>query len=674
MRQVLDRPWSSHPESIVRIASHTVAVLSRSILWGGAALLAAAALAALFIALFGWNWLRSPMERLALQKTGRVLTINGDLTAKLTWPMPRLRAATVTFANPSWAKEKQMVAAEGVEVTVDLLQLLQRKLVFPEVRLERAVVFLEQSSDGRKSWLLDVQQQDEGARIHIGRVAIFQGTLGYDKVDEKTSIHTEVSTDHTPVADSTTSSLQFSAQGQYKGLALKAKGTGGPVLALRDTHTPYALSMEATLGRTGVKVNGTVTSLLTLSAIDMRMALRGDSLEQLFPLLGMAFPATPAYATEGHLLHTGTSWRYEKFSGHIGSSDIAGFVQVQTAGKRPAITADLSSNLLDLDDLGPMIGSRAGSVALAATRPAAQARVLPDLPFKTERWNSVDAEVQLSAKTLRRAKALPLDKLLIHLSLRDAVVTLDPLNFGLADGQLHTRITLDGRTSPIQAHAQVRVRKIPLAKLFPTVDLSRSSIGQVNGEFDLIGSGNSVGSMLASSHGKVGLVVAGGEISKLMMEKAGLHLWEILTLNLTGDRLVKLRCAVANFNVNQGVMHAAALVIDTEVTTLIGTGTIDLAHESLNLTFNQKTKNTSPLALRSPIYIRGSFSQPQVGVDQTRVTLRAVGAVVLGLINPLLALVPLIDAGPGENSDCGQLVRDARAWLPAENKAAPDGQ
>jgi AsmA protein len=31
---------------------------------------------------------------------------------------------------------------------------------------------------------------------------------------------------------------------------------------------------------------------------------------------------------------------------------------------------------------------------------------------------------------------------------------------------------------------------------------------------------------------------------------------------------------------------------------------------------------------------------------------RALGAVALGVINPLLALIPLIDAGPGKDSDC----------------------
>jgi AsmA protein len=574
--------------------------------WLGAVVLAPVILAGLFVGVFGWNWLRGPIERMTAETTGRELAIKGDLSVKFGWPSPRLRANAVTFAHPSWAQEKQMVAADAVEVAIDLPQLLRQNIVFPEVWLERPVIFLEQGRDGRKSWLLDPNQQDEGARIQIGRLALDHGTLGYDDAVQKTRIRSELSTSFMQAQDSAGSGL----------------------------------------------------------------ALHGDSLEQLFPLLGIVFPATHAYATEGHLLHAGTTRRYEQFSGHIGASDIAGSLQLDSAGKRPALSADLTSKLLDFDDLGPMIGSRPGSVAQAATGPQARGRVLPDLPFQAERWNSVDAEVQWRAQTLRRAAALPLESLVSHLSLRDSVLTLAPLDFGLAGGQLNARISLDGRRHPIQAHTQVRARKVLLAKLFPTFDLNKNSIGQVNGEFDLSGAGNSIGRMLASSSGRLGLVVAGGEISKLMMEKAGLHLWEILTLNLTGDRLVKLRCAVADFDVTQVRMRATALVFDTEVTTLIGTCSIDLGQETLDLTLHQKTKNTSPLALRSPIYVRGSFAQPEVQVDKGRMAARALGALTLGLVNPLLALAPLIDAGPGRDSDCGQLVREAKDWPRADTKKA----
>ena len=653
--------------------------LPRSFNWIAGAFLALIVLGVLFIAIFGWNWLRGPIERMATEKTGRVLAINGDLKVKFGWPLPRIHAVAVTFANPGWAREKQMVAADAVEIAIDLPQLLRQNIVLPEVRLERPVVFLEQGTEGRKNWLLDAYQQDEGARIRIDRVTLDHGRVGYDDTVQKTGIRSELSTglatSHTQPAGA---GLTFTAQGQYKGLPLKARGNGGPVLGLRDESTPYPLKAELTVGHTGVKAEGTVTSLLKFSAMDMRLSLRGESLAQIYPLLGIAVPETRAYATAGHIVRSGQTWRYEKFSGRIGDSDIAGTVEVETGGKRPALKADLVSRLLDLADLGPLIGARPGSVQaakqtapplsqIAASTPA-QARVLPDVPFKTDRWDSVDAEVTLKAETIRRAKELPLEGLVTHLSLRDSVLRLDPLTVGVAGGRLDAVISLDGRKDPIQAHGRVRARKLLIAKLFPTVELSKTGIGEVNGELDLAGKGNSVGRMLASSNGKVGLVVAGGEISKLMMEKAGLHLWEILELKVTGDKLVKLRCGVADFDVREGMMRADALIFDTEVTTIAGTGSIDLGQEKLDLTLNQKTKYTSPLALRSPIHVGGSFARPEVGVDKGRVAGRALGAIALGIVNPLLALIPLIDAGPGKDSDCAQLVRDARALPHADNK------
>ncbi|MCK9984232.1 MAG: AsmA family protein [Azoarcus sp.] len=645
-----------------------------SLKWIAGIALALIALPVLFVAIFGWNWLRGSIERMALEKTGRELAIGGDLAVEFGWPHPRIHAGAVTFANPAWATEKQMVAADAFEVSINLPQLMRRNIVLPEVRLRRPVIFLEQGSEGRKNWLLDLKQQDEGARIQIDRLMLDEGTLGYDDAAQKTRIRSALSTSN---AQPIEAGLSFSAQGQFKGLPLKASGSGGPVLGLRDERTPYPLKGELSVGGTVVKGEGTITSLLKFSAVDMQLAVSGRSLAQLYPLLGIVFPETGAYTTAGHIVHSGETWRYEKFSGRIGSSDIGGTLQVVTGGKRPALEADVVSNVLDLADLGPLIGARPGRLEAAreaapapseTTAPTpAQARVLPDMLFKTERWDTVDAEVTLKAKTIRRAEELPLEDLVTHLSLRDSVLRLEPLDFGIAGGQLNAVITLDGRKDPIAAHAKVKARKILIAKMFPTVKLSKASIGQINGDFDLKGNGDSVRRMLASSNGTLGLVVAGGEISRLMMEMVGLHLWEILELQVTGDELVKLRCAVADFDVKEGVMNSRALIFDTEITTIIGTGTIDLGQEKLDLTLNQRTKDTSPVALRSPIHVRGSFARPEAGVDKGRVAARALGATLLGMVNPLLALIPLIDAGPGQDSDCAQLVREARTLSDSKN-------
>lgn len=651
-------------------------MLRRLLKWVGGFLLVITLMIVLIIAFFNWNWLRGPIERMATEKTGRQLVINGDLSAHLAWPHPSFRAERITFANPPWAKEKQMVAVDGVEFTIDLPALLMKNVVLPEVRLERPVVFLEQSADGRKNWLLDRDQKDEDSRIHIDHILLDDGRFSYDDPVKKISIQSEISTQGQKNGTAK-ASIIFNAKGQYQGLPLAVHGTGGPVLALRDEAMPYPLKIDATIGHTTAQADGTITGLTKVSAIDLNLVLRGDSLADLFPLIGIVLPETPAYSTKGRLMHSARKWRYENFGGTTGKSDIAGTLQVNTGGKRPFMQGELVSKILDLADLGPLIGAKQGSLAEAAKQPApspgqtaisAKARVLPDEPFNTDRWSTMDADVKLRAKSIHRAKALPIEDLVVHLKLQDSVLTLNPLNFGLAGGDLVAVVSLDGQKDPIRAQAKVQAKKLLLGKLFPTVDLSGSSIGQINGAFDLTGEGNSVAHMLATSNGKLGLVIAGGEISNEMVEIIGLDLWEWLRFKVKGDEPTQIRCGVADFSVKNGVMAANALVLDTMDTNIRGTGTIDFGKETLDLTLNPQPKDISPVSLRSPIHIRGTLAKPDVQLDKVNLAKRGLGAILLGVINPLLALIPLIETGPGLDSDCGRLIQKAQE--PAPHKTA----
>jgi AsmA protein len=631
------------------------------------------ALAALWLSVFGWNWARGPLQNLALQRTGRVLAIRGDLSVAVGWPLPHFRAQGVSFANPAWASASQMVQADSVDVTVDLPALLHGQLSFPSVQLVRPRVFLEQASGGRKTWLLDKTQTDEGARVPIGRVLLDRGEISYTDAASDTSVQAQLSTlgngEGAGASSGAARSLVFSAQGRVQGLPLQASGSGGAVLAWRDEHTPYPIQAKATLGRTRVQLEGTVTSLFKLTAMDLQLAVGGDSLAALYPLIGVALPPTPAYSSSGRFERRGTLWRYENFSGRIGHSDIAGHLQLDTAGPRPALSGALVSRQLSLADLGPAVGSRKAAPEGGTAAVPRVGRMLPDIAFDTARWASLDADVTLRAATLLRDQALPLDRLQFHLLLKDGLLTLDPLAFGLAGGQLQGVIVLDSRSQPLRGHAKAQLRGLMLGRLLPTVDLSKNSIGQLNGDVELTGQGASVAQMLASANGRLSLVAQNGRISRLLMEQTGLHLIEILQLKLAGDRTVALRCAVADFSVAGGLMQARALVLDTAVNTLTGSGQINLANETLDLTIVPRTKVSSVVALRSPVYVKGSFDQPRLELDSGRIATRGVGALALGLLNPLLALIPLFEAGPGVESACARLVSEARAPLPPAVKA-----
>lgn len=607
-----------------------------------------------------WNWLREPLARQVETRTGRSLTIGGDLEIHLGWPDTRVRMAQVTFANPPWAHGRNMFSARNVQFDLAVAPLFRRAIVFERVELDRAAIALEKSADGRKNWLLDRRQSDDRARVDIRHLAVRDGRLRYRDPGQKTLLDARIATREASreSTDKPVYPLVFEVSGRYKGQTLDARGGGGSVLSLRDSATPYPLHVEGRVGSTRVGARGRVTNLLKFSAVDLDIRVRGDSLARLYPLLGIVFPDTPPYATRGRLRHEARWWRYEKFSGKVGRSDIAGSLEVDNAGRRPELTATLSSAHLDLADLGPLVG--AASSATAPETPRQTGRVLPDTPFRTARWDRMNADVRLRARSIKRADALPISDLNTHLKLRDAVLTLDPLAFGVAGGTFAGTVTLDGSRAPIRAKANLDARKISLVRLFPTAKLDNTSFGQINGRVRLQGRGDTVADMLGTADGQVGLVVDGGQISKLMMETVSLHLLEMLQLKLTGDESVRIRCGIADFGVKQGVMNANALVLDTDIVRIDGQGRIELDEEQFALTIEPKPKKLSLVALRTPIHVEGSFVDPRVSLDKGKLALRGLGAVALGAVNPALALMPLIDTGSGKDSDCSRLIAEAR--------------
>lgn len=638
----------------------------------------------------GANWARGPIADLVQRQTGRVLQIQGDLRLGLGWPLLHVQVQGLRFANPAWAREPQMLEVDHADLRLDLRALLRGRLVLPTVAVGQPVVMLETAADGRKSWLLDRGQSDDSTAVQIGTLTLQQGRIGYDDSRQQTRLRMAVETAgqraDAPRPDPTSalgapSDVLFTATGTLGGQPLRASGRGASVLGLRDETAPYPLLLEGQLGPTHLRADGRITGLARLTGVDLQVAVRGGSLAQLLPLLGVALPQTGAYATAGRLRRDGRSWHYQGFSGQVGRSDVAGNLTVVLGGARPLLRGDIRSRLLDLSDLAPVIGLdlATGRAVVQPDQPAPSAavanaprRVLPDLPFQTDRWRLFDADLALRVQQVVRAPAVPLDRGTLRLRLQDAVLTLDDLDIGAAGGQITGQLALDARADPLQASARLQARGLQLAQLFPVAETGRASIGRVHGRFDLRGQGASVGRLLATADGDLQVAVDPGRISRLLMEEMGLHVLEILQLSLTGDKTVALRCGLADFSLKNGVMTARHLLLDTAVSSVAGQGHIDLNRELLDLTLVPRTRTTSLVALRGPIRLHGPLAAPQVQLDTVGIVARSAGAIALGLVNPLLALVPLVETGKDVPSPCAGLVAQAGLRAPAAAASAPD--
>jgi uncharacterized protein involved in outer membrane biogenesis len=147
----------------------------------------------------------------------------------------------------------------------------------------------------------------------------------------------------------------------------------------------------------------------------------------------------------------------------------------------------------------------------------------------------------------------------------------------------------------------------------------------------------------------------------MLIDQLVVHVQEMVLRKITGAQLIESRCDVADFNVEHGVMKVGALLLDTDVTKIAGTGSVDLANETLSLTLIPRPKRLSLLALRGPIYVRGDLAHPDVAVDADRMGARGLAALALGAISPALSLLALADPGSREDSECNALTERVQA-------------
>jgi uncharacterized protein involved in outer membrane biogenesis len=610
----------------------------------------------------------------------RPFAINGDL--RLHWvrdvanqhyrlPRPQISAADIVIGNPEWlTKEKKKPAEFGeirsVIAVIDPLPLFGRTVVLPLLDIDAAHITLERRQDGRNNWTFgkeDNEPEDPKKQWRVAPGLLRMHDSWVQLEDAQRQLSTRVT------ADSYPQGIRWAIKGTLNKEPLQGNGMAGSLLALQDKTTPYPVALNLVAGDTHIEAKGTLTNPSQLAALNINLKISGTSMAQLYALTNIVLPETPPYSTDGHLIgelnEYGGTWRYEKFNGMVGGSDLHGTVEFKAREKTPLLTAQLVSQNLVLKDLAPLIGADSNESKERRKADVMQPddKLLPVEPFKTDRWGSIDARVKFSGKRIIREAAVPIEDLELDLALTDSVLKLTPLRFGIAGGDLAANIKLDGRQQPMHADIDMKSRHLQLRELFPTTEAMKSSEGEVNGSAELKATGNSIASLAGSADGQMHLFIDRATVSKFLLEAAGLNIANVVVTKLFGDRQVKLNCAAADFNINDGVMKTDGFIVDTEEALIDINGDINLGDEKLGLKVKPQTKGLRILSLRAPLYVDGTFKDPDVSLDKGVLALRGGGAVALGAVALPAALVPLIATGNANLKDdngCVAILQKSR--------------
>jgi uncharacterized protein involved in outer membrane biogenesis len=162
-----------------------------------------------------------------------------------------------------------------------------------------------------------------------------------------------------------------------------------------------------------------------------------------------------------------------------------------------------------------------------------------------------------------------------------------------------------------------------------------------------------------------------------LIEAGGIDIAESLGVLIKGDDALRLDCARVDLQVLAGTVAPRIAVFDTTDSTVWVDGTLSLRTEMLDLRAVVAPKDFSPLTLRSPLHVTGSFAKPQVAVEKGPLGFKVGSAFLLGLINPLAALIPLLDIGNKDAAvehaaECRELMHRTIRAIQSDRKLSPN--
>ena len=644
----------------------------RALLWTAGSFLALAAAAGIVAAVWDWNWFRGPVASIASARMHRPVSITGNLRVHLWSWQPSATVDGVHIADPAWAPKTgtgNLADIDRIAVQIRLIPLFGGHLDLRLLEFDRPMARLYRDVQGRATWdFSDGAKPDQPLRLPpIRKFIIDGGKLDYRDDNRKLTFTGTI--DAKEQLGARNRGFEMVGQGSLNAQPFHLQVTGGPLLNI-DRDRPYPFDADIRAGATHVTAQGAVPKPFDLGQFYMNTTARGPDLSDLYGLTGVPLPNTPPYTLHGRLSRDVHLWRIDGLGGRVGSSDLTGALSVKTGGKRPFLTANLHSKSLSFPDLGALFGGapKHGKVAspsqiAVAQKLQAEQRIFPDATLNFDRIRNLDADVTYKAASITDAP-IPLRSASTHLKLDAGLLKADPVELDLPQGHIAGAAQLNGRKQTAVTDLDLRLSNARLETLLPvrfqgSVPVSGALVGRIK----LHGTGDSVHDAMGDANGEMMIVVPGGEVRQSLAELAGVDVIKGLGLLFSKNQTTApIRCAVAHFKVNGGVMTADQLVIDTAPVRIGGGGTINLDTEELAFKVQGRPKKFQLVRLLAPITVTQKIRSPKVGVEKGQAIAQGGVALALGaLLSPLAVLLPFVDAGLAKDANCGSLLAEGAA-------------
>lgn len=630
--------------------------------------------------IIGWPFLRKPLENLASKQLDREVRIEAPFELRLLGRI-KLSVGGLWIAAPRQFDVPYLIDAENITVGLRYFDIIGRDntepLTIKLLEVDRMDAYMLRN-DKTATWQFKEDRSGEPAPFpNFDTLIVQNGTAVVKDTITDADLEMSFQTREGSAGDQAVSVVQ--AEGSFRGHGIKGhlETPGFLPVAREQDNRPVPIDAWVEYGGIRGDFKGSVADISDENEVKGNFTIKGPSLGILGDLFGIVLPTTTEFTIKGDVMREQGLLVLDINPARVGRTDLSGKFSFDTSGDKIFMKGDLHSSNFVLADLGPTFGTR-GEDGSELDRP--EGKIFPDRPLNLPALNKFNAELALDFRRVELGKAFqaPIAPFKAHLDLNSGKLSLAKIDARTADGSLVGTIAVDahalgasGKENPDDKSRpqpewsmDLDWKDIKLSKWIKAREVKEEGepgayvTGVLNGNIDLKGRGNSTAELLGSLDGNVSAYVNKGEISHLVIEALGLDVAQALGLIMKGDKLLPMRCAVVDMQSESGVIRPEVALVDTPVTLVLLDGKVNLQQEQLDLRLVAKPENASPFTARSPILITGTFVDPKVKPKTAPIAARVIGGIALAFINPLAAILPFLDPGTGEQSPCGEALRE----------------
>jgi hypothetical protein len=369
------------------------------------------------------------------------------------------------------------------------------------------------------------------------------------------------------------------------------------------------------------------------------------------------------------MVKDGPEYRFTRLTGRFGDSDIAGRFTVRQREPRIHIDADLTTRSLDIVDVAPFMGYNPDLVATVGVAAASGQRgpvprLLPDARLRVESLRRFDADVRYKVAAVR-SRRVPISNIDLTLDLDNRLLTLSPLTFSMARGEVASDIVIDARAQPVRTKYDIRLAPTPIARLLAGWGVEEAGTsGTVRARAQLVGVGDTVHDSLSTADGRIAITIPAGTMwtrnAQLSELDLGTFAYKMFQNKLKEP--IRINCGLIGFTVRNGVAAADPILIDTTKNVILGRGGFSFRTEAIDLAVRADGKKFSLFSGQSPVGIGGHFARPKLDVISPQLLARAgVGLGLAVVASPVGAVLAFVDIGDAKSAACGPVLSGATA-------------